>query len=363
MDTVAALAAAEPELTPVAVVDELQLERNLAGMAAISAAAGVALRPHAKTHKSTFVASRQLAHGAVGLTVATLQEAEVFAAAGVEDILIAHPPVGTEKLRRLALLADRIPRLAVAVDSVAIAEAVPVSVEILWEVDSGGHRLGTLPGPATADSVLRMVAAIGGERVRGLMTHGGHAYRVAGPSRLREAAEEEAGALLDSAQRLREQGFGCRVLSVGSTPTAAWVPRLGGITEMRPGTYAFYDANQVGLGSAREADCALAVVATVVSVHPDRAVVDAGSKALSTDLRVAGLEGHGLVLGHPELVLERLSEEHGVLVGEGVGTLQIGARLVIIPNHVCTTVNLNSELLFFGAEEPRWEPVGARGWR
>jgi D-serine deaminase-like pyridoxal phosphate-dependent protein len=206
MNAEAALAAAAEELTPIAVVDELQMERNLAAMAANAAAARLRLRPHAKTHKSVFIARRQLAHGAAGMTVDALQEAD-FAQAGVEDILVAHPPVGPEKLRRLTELAERVPRLATAIDSVEVAIPVPQSVEILWEVDSGLHRMGTAPGPETVEAVLGLVAKIGGDRIRGLMTHGGHAYRATDEDACQRAADEEAGALIESAAQLARQGL------------------------------------------------------------------------------------------------------------------------------------------------------------
>lgn len=363
MELEAALAAAAAELTPVAVVDEAQLERNLRAMARHAAEAGKKLRPHAKTHKSAFVARRQIAHGAVGLTVATIQEAEVFASAGIEDILIAHPPVGPEKLRRLGRLAGRVPRLAVAIDDVGTGTTLPAAVEVLWEVDSGLHRMGTPPGPGTVEPLLELAHLIGARRIRGLLTHGGHAYRAEDPAGRERAADEEGGALTLTDALLREAGFRCRVLSIGSSPTAPSAGRQQGINEIRPGTYVYNDANLVALGAARLEDCALAVVATVISSQDGRAVVDAGSKALSSDLRVPGLEGFGMVLGHPGLRLDRLSEEHGVLVGQGTRDLAIGQRLAIVPAHVCTTVNLHPDLLFFGAGKRRWEPVSARGWR
>jgi D-serine deaminase-like pyridoxal phosphate-dependent protein len=356
VDRELALAASDRFETPVAVVDERVMEANLAAMAALSTTAGLGLRPHAKTHKSPFVASRQLAHGARGLTVATLREAEVFADAGATDLLIAHPPVGEPKLRRLRALAGRDLRLAVAVDDARLAAVLPESVEVLWEVDSGLHRIGTAPGPDTLDGVLSLVATLGEGRFRGLITHGGHAY---GGDRER-AAREERGSLLDSAELLRAHGIEVRELSVGSTPTAGFAARGSGLTEIRPGTYVLGDANQVTLGSQRLRDCALGVVATVVSTPAGRAVLDAGSKALSADLRVPGLDGHGIVLGRPGCRLEQLSEEHGVLVGEDLPGL--GERVVVVPAHACTTVNLHPELLFAGPA-PHWEPVAARGWR
>lgn len=358
------LAASEGHITPLAVVDEDVRERNLKRMQDRANAHGLRLRPHAKTHKSSFVAARQIAHGAVGLTAATMQEADVFAAAGVGDLLLAHPPAGEPKLRRLRELATRVPRLAVAIDTIELAEALPELVEMLWEVDTGLHRLGTTPGESTLKAVRRLVEVVGPERFRGLMTHGGHSYRATDDAQLTAAAQDESGGLVESARLIRAAGIEVRELSIGSTPTAAHVEVAGGVTEMRPGTYVYGDANQVTLGTQALQDCALAVVATVVS-RPERtrAVLDSGSKSLPADLRVAGLNGYGIVLGHPGVTLDRMSEEHGVLVSEAAIDLGVGDRVAIIPAHACTTVNLHPALLVIGGSQTRWEPVDARGWR
>jgi D-serine deaminase-like pyridoxal phosphate-dependent protein len=329
-----------------------------------AAAHGLRLRPHAKTHKSAYVALRQIAHGAVGLTAATMREAEVFASAGVHDLLIAHPPVGEQKLRRLHGLAARVSRLAVAIDTVELAESLAPSIEVLWEVDTGLHRLGTAPGGPTLEAVKRLVDVIGRDRFRGLMTHGGHSYRSTDDAQLTAAARDESGGLVESARLIRDAGIEVRELSVGSTPTAAHVEVAGGVTEMRPGTYVYGDANQVALGSQAVEDCALAVVATVVS-RPERtrAVIDAGSKALSADLRVGGLAGYGIILGHAGVKLDRMSEEHGVLVSHDSIDVRVGDRVAVIPAHACTTVNLHPALLVIHESGARWEPVDARGWQ
>ncbi len=358
------IAASEEHVTPLGVVDEEVRERNLRRMQGSADAHGLRLRPHAKTHKSGFVALRQIAHGARGLTAATMREAEVFAAAGVRDLLIAHPPVGETKLVRLRALAARVDRLAVALDMVEVAESVPAQVELLWEVDTGLHRLGTAVGAPTVEAVKRLLARVGERRFRGLMTHGGHAYRATGAPEVKAAAEDEAHGLVETASLLRDAGIEVRELSIGSTPTAHFVDSARGVTEMRPGTYVYGDANMVQLGTQTLEDCALVVIATVVS-RPERtrAVIDAGSKALPADLRVAGLNGFGIVLGHPELTLERLSEEHGVLVSGAPFELRLGERVAVVPAHACTTVNLHPELLVVGDGAGRWEPVDARGWR
>src|SRR5256885_1962315 len=337
MDVERILAASEDIITPVAVVDEEVVERNLARMAKLAAENHVKLRPHAKTHKSAYLAKRQMAHGAVGLTCATFTEAEVFADAGVDDLLIAHPPVGRPKLERLAALAARVKRLAVSLDDVGIAKTLPPSVDVLWEVDPGQHRIGTLPGEPTVKAVEELVRAIGEERFRGLITHGGHVYAATNQRERQLAAEQENQAVTATAEMLRQAGIDVRELSVGSTPTAGLALR-GGITEIRPGTYIYGDANQVTLPSQRIEDCALAVVATVVSTPAlERAVVDAGSKALSADLRVPGLNGYGLGLGHDDVTVARLSEEHAVLTRPHQTGLSVGDRMAIVPAHVCTT--------------------------
>src|SRR5436853_1651293 len=200
------LAATEDIITPVAVVDEEVVERNLTRMAKLAADHHVKLRPHAKTHKSAYMAQCQMAHGAVGLTCATFAEAEVFADAGIDDLLIAHPPVGRPKLERLAALASRVKRLAVSLDDVGIAKSLPSDVEVLWEVDPGQHRIGTVPGEPTVIAVRELVKAIGDTRFRGLITHGGHVYAATNQYERQIAAAQENEAVAGTAEMLRRAG-------------------------------------------------------------------------------------------------------------------------------------------------------------
>ena len=193
------LAATEGVITPVAVIDDDVVERNLARMAKLASDHNVRLRPHAKTHKSGEMARRQMAHGAIGLTCATMTEAEVFAAAGVNDLLIAHPPVGQAKLDRLSGIAERVGRLAVSLDDVGIASGLPKAVDVLWEVDPGQHRIGSPPGAPTARAVKHLVEVIGTERFRGLITHAGHAYAATNLEERQRAADQESGSLLATA--------------------------------------------------------------------------------------------------------------------------------------------------------------------
>ena len=342
------LAAAASYTTPLAVVDETVMRANITGMQTLAHNVGAALRPHAKTHKSARVAQLQLQAGARGLTVATLREAEYFAQMNVADLLLVQPPVGTPKRTRLAALAERVSRLAVAVDSLEAALQVPTTVELFWEVDTGHHRLGTLPGPPTVEAVRRLVDHIGIERFR----------------EQRAVAYQEIGLLQETADLLRGLQIEVRELSIGSTPTAGFAAEVQQMSEMRPGVYVYGDANQVTLGSRSLDQCALGVVATVVSTPArDRAVIDAGTKALSVDEEVPGLIGFGLVSDHPGVFLERLSEEHGMLVSERDSGLRIGDRVIIIPVHCCTTVNIHEQVLMVSATgTATWDKTGARGW-
>jgi D-serine deaminase-like pyridoxal phosphate-dependent protein len=360
------LAAAERFATPLAAVDVSAMEANLTAMQARAAALGWSLRPHAKTHKSAAVARRQVAHGARGLTAATLHEAEVVAAAGLDDLLLAHPPVGRAKRERLAALTPKLRRFAVSVDSLDAVRGLPAEVEVLWEIDSGQHRLGTPPGDASVAGVLQLIDVIGVERFRGLLTFPGHAYAAQGDGALDEVAAAEKEALLGTSDLLVARGVPVRELSLGSTPTMARHAAGGEHTgvEARPGVYVYGDAQQMALGTMTAEACALAVIATVVST-PDRrrAVIDAGSKALAADVSVAGLRGFGSVVGREDLLLERMSEEHGVLTATTPTGLSIGDRVAVIPAHCCTTINLHPAVLMVEEASAWWDPVAARGWQ
>ena len=344
--------------TPAVVVDAERVERNLSRMADAAAAAGVALRPHAKTHKCLPIARRQLSHGAVGLTVATLLEAELFASDGCPSVFIAYPlwPGSGDRGAGLAVLRSRT-SLRVGVDSetaaAALADVAP-GLEVLIEVDSGQHRSGV-----AVDQVAPLAASCArlGLRVVGAFTHPGHAYGA--PSAAGDAAADERAALAAAGDALASVVDGAPVLSGGSTPTAA-AGLAAPLTEVRPGTYVFGDRQQMHLSGLDADDVALVVAARVVSApRPGEAVLDAGSKALSSD-RPAWLTGHGLILEAPGATIASLSEEHAV-VRELTTPLKVGDLVRVIPNHVCTVVNLTSELVVVsgGAVIDRWA-VSAR---
>lgn len=346
--------------TPALVVDLDTLVSNIDAMASRLAAKGVNLRPHAKTHKSPKIARLQIDHGAHGLTVATLAEAEVFAADGFDDIFIAYPlyAVGS-KASRLHELGSTI-RLSVGVDSidgarVLAAAAGDADLTVLIEVDSGQHRTGV--GPRSVVDLARGCGELGLD-VGGVFTHGGHSYR---PSAAPGAAADESRALGLAVEYLAAAGLSAGRVSAGSTPTAV-ASATGSVTEERPGTYVFNDRQQLALGTATPDDVAVAIAATVVSTAvAGQAVVDAGSKALASD-RPDWLTGHGVVpeLGDAQIV--GISECHGLVqLGERAAP-RIGSVVRVVPNHICTAVNLFDHYIVVSGGEivDRW-PVAARG--
>ncbi|MFF7992577.1 alanine racemase [Kitasatospora xanthocidica] len=354
--------------TPCVLVDQDVLERNIERMAAALRAKGLRLRPHAKTHKMPEIAARQLAAGAVGLTVATIGEAEVFAEHGATDLFIAYPlwigPRQAERLRRIATTA----RIAIGTDSVEAAEETgrhlgdaAGRIEVLVEIDSGHHRSGV--GPSQAVEVAR-AAARAGLRVAGVFTFPGHGYAPQMPAK---AAAQEERALGDAAEALAAAGFEVTRVSGGSTPTAE-LTGTSAITEARPGVYVFGDAQQLELGRCSVESIALTVAATVVSRHegdgatPRRVVVDAGSKVLGGD-RAAWATGFGRLMDHPDARVTALSEHHATVVWPADGDLPaLGTRLRVIPNHVCVAVNLVDDVAVVrdGKLVDRWR-VAARG--
>jgi D-serine deaminase-like pyridoxal phosphate-dependent protein len=331
--------------TPQLVVDVDRLDGNVRRMAEAVAAAGVDLRPHAKTHKLIEVARRQLAAGARGLTVAKLGEAEVFAAHGVDDLFVAYPLWGPAKWERLCALAERV-EVRVAADSFAVVEGLAgaaarrgLTVPVRIEVDTGFGRCG-VQGPAEARALAERIAPLRGVRVVGVMSFAGQTY-AAGPEAVRAAAVADAERAVAAAQAIRAAGIDAPEVSVGSTPAASHVAALPEITEIRPGTYVFSDRDQAALGWGTLDDCALTAVATVVSrPTPTRAVIDAGTKTLTSD-RAHLADGWGAVVGEPEWRIVSLSEEHGVLeVPAGHGPA-VGQPLEVIPNHACGALNLH----------------------
>ena len=356
--------------TPRVVIDRGILQANISRMAGRAAAAGVALRPHVKTHKMPQVARMAAEAGAVGVQVAKLGEAEVMADAGFDDILVAYPIVGEAKLLRLAALARRT-QITVSLDSATVAEGISramvdhgTSCRLLVEVDTGLHRIGVQPSEALA--LARVIARLPAVELVGVLTHEGHIYTAAGDvAEMERMTREACRTVLDVAGQIRAAGLAAPVVSVGSSGTARFGMAVPGITEVRPGTYVFNDLTQVELGAARESDIAACVVATVVSrPAADRAVIDAGTKTLSSDQRIVRTteRSFGRLAAWPDTWIVRASEEHGVLGLPADSPLKIGDRVAVLPNHICSVINLHDEVLV--AEEgriiDRWA-IAARG--
>ncbi|MCA1725616.1 MAG: alanine racemase, partial [Thermomicrobia bacterium] len=268
--------------TPSVIVDVDLLERNIAEMAAVARAAGVQLRPHIKTHKSPRIARMQLEAGAVGITCAKLGEAEVMAEGGITDIFVCYPLVTAMKVRRLAALARR-PGMTVStiVDSpegVAVLSSIfagePAPLEVLVKVDAGLGRVGVAPGDTTV-ALAQRVADAPGLRFGGICMHEGQTYKYPDSEERAEAGRAAARSLIATARALDAVGLPPARVSSGSTPGGPATASVAGITEMRPGNYAFYDAMQVGLNVVPPERCALRVLVTVVShTARDRAVMD-----------------------------------------------------------------------------------------
>lgn len=353
--------------TPAVLVDLDRMERNLDVAGAYAASHGLALRPHVKTHKATVVAQAQLARGARGLTCATPFEAEVMSAV-CDDILVAYPPVGALRARRISSLPPGV-RVTVALDSAhavdeiaAAARAAGRTVYVYVELDLGMHRVG-VPGVDDAVALAGRVQAARGLEFDGIAFYPGHVREPVGEQ---DAKLHVLGDALEHAlARFGDAGVMPRVVSGGSTPTLWRTHELPGVTEFRPGTYVYNDRTTAAIGACALEDCALTVLATVVSTAvPGQAVIDAGTKSLGRE-PVRGVEGEGFgqLLDHPDVVVAKLSEEHGVLDLERSNWRpQVGERVRIVPNHVCIVVHLQD--LVFGvrgdAVVSSW-PVAARG--
>lgn len=339
-------------------------------MQAAATAAGFRLRPHTKTHKSPIVARWQLDRGAVGICCAKLGEAEVFAAAGFTDIRLPYPINPSNADRVLALL-DRT-RLSFIVDHPAVAKqwsetmtAAGRAVDILVKIDVGFHRCGIDPDSRDTLNVILGIAALPGLNFRGLLSHAGQAYHAHSENELRTMAEAEAQTMRDLAERCRKEGTPVEEVSAGATPPARFSLQQQGFTEYRPGNYAYFDRTQVALGAATVDDCALTVVTTVVSKPAkDRIILDSGSKTLTSDgaRGFTPAPGYGSVLGHDNLLIERLSEEHAtVKVVNGVTALEPGDRVRIVPNHSCPVSNLTSQAWLLDGDAVEPLPIAARG--
>jgi D-serine deaminase-like pyridoxal phosphate-dependent protein len=355
--------------TPALLVDLAATDRNIERLLARFRGGPVAVRPHLKTVKSPRFAQRLLAAGASGVCVAKLSEAEVMAAAGVEDILITTELAGAPKLARLVALLREHSQVKVVVDSAAVADGLDRALagagliaEVLLDLDVGQHRCGVLPGRPALE-LARELRSRPSLRLIGVQGYEGHLQLCADATARERQCRDALAMLADTAQALRADGHEIRIVTTGGTGTALICKTCPGITEVQPGSFVFMDAAyRRVLGNLYEP--ALRVLTTVISrPRPGEAVVDAGLKSLSTD------SGFAEPKHHPDMAYRPAGDEHGILAwdplrrGEASAPeLVVGDRLELIPSHIDTTVNLHDEyhVSVDGRAYQVW-PVSARG--
>lgn len=367
--------------TPAALVELDVLERNCARMAERVTRLGARLRPHVKTHKTVEAARLSVRGHFGGVTVSTLAEARALLAAGVRDLVWAVP-VALDKLDEVCELSARAERFAVLVDHPRSAAALDEcsrarrrALDVFLKVDCGYHRAGVDPLAHESVELARFLAAAPSLRLRGVLTHAGHAYDARDSAELRAIARQEREVIVAFAERLRAAGVAVAEVSLGSTPTLSVAEDLSGVTEVRPGNYVFHDAFQAALGSCTLADAAFSVLASVIGCYPARRelVLDCGALALSKDSGPRHVDprcGFGVLVDldgsvRSELELVALSQEHGKVrvAGDADGSrLTPGAKLRVIANHSCLAAAAHERFFVVRGSEvvDEWRPV--RGW-
>lgn len=353
--------------TPAVLVDLDTVERNIKRFAEKNARCGIAHRPHIKAHKSIFLAKKQLELGCRGITCAKLSEALVMAQGGIDDILVAFPIIGADKLDLLNQLLQ-FAKVTTIVNSAAgahglsgLGEQRGSPVPVLIEID-GGIQRGGLPPMQPALEFAQKIASLPGIAIQGLLYYGGTIYGCRTDAEIIECVKKGRAEVLGTADLLRRHGFQMDYLSVGSSYSARFPEYLEGMTEVRAGNYIFGDNSQLCSGLIREEDCALRVISTVVS-RPDQnsAIIDAGSKALTSD-QGAFTKGFGYIAEAPEAELYKLNEEHGFVRSQAPLNWEIGQKIAIIPNHACVICNLNDEVYGVrGGKLERMIRIDARG--
>jgi len=363
----------DDRLTPYIEIDAQRLETNLLSMQEKASRAGVTLRPHIKTHKSLYIARRQRSLGACGITVSKPSEGEVFIRGGERDILLAYPVIRAESIAPLLRLAAqhqaKVTLIADAPHGVAaIAEALrqqpDADAGVAIKVDVGLHRIGVDP---QRDDALRVAQAIQAARLRfaGLVSHAGHAYGAGDRDAIAEIALQEARLMQHVQEQLRAAGFANCPVSVGATPTALAAPVAEGTDEIRPGNYALLDLTACRLGLSRVDELALSVIVRVVAVNRHFAIIDAGSKMLSSDKGPHGTNASGFGVAVDEngvcYEVSKLSEEHGFIVWQDSAP-RVGALLRIYPNHSCAVMAQSDSYVLRHADgRAEIQPIEARG--
>jgi D-serine deaminase-like pyridoxal phosphate-dependent protein len=358
--------------TPCLVLDAAKFRHNLAVMRAHLAQLGVGFRPHLKTAKSIDVARIAMPTVEGPAMVSTLREAEYFADGGVRDMTYGVGIVPA-KLPRVSALRARGVDLSIILDSIEQAQAVAAHVAasgdrlpVLIEVDADGHRSGVAPDDADLLVTIGNILVEGGAELRGVLLHAGDSYGLSDPDALAAAAENERQAAVAAATILRTAGLPAPVVSIGSTPTARFARDLTGVTEVRAGVFMFGDLYQAGVGSVRQDDIAVSVLASVIGHQRAKGwiLVDAGWMAMSRDRSTAKQavdQGYGVVCdlsGRPyaDLIMVDTNQEHGVIAlrpgsAATLPDLPVGARVRILPNHSCAT----------GAQHDRYHIMGEAG--
>ena len=342
--------------TPSLVLDIDILKANVNELLKICHSHGVSLQPHAKTHRTPEIGLLQQELGCDGLCVAKVGEAEGFANAGVKKITVAYPVIGASKVERARVLSTSID-LTLAVDSVAGAKSIgevfaahSQVCSVLLIIDTGLGRDGVLP--ADAPKIAQAINSVPGVKVVGVMTHEGTVYGAPDKVSMIAAAKKVSEMMVETSQAINSAGVEVSRVSMGSSASARVAATVTGVNQIRPGIFAFNDLGQIALGNATLQSCAVRILSTVVSRPTSTtAVIDAGSKSLSADLLPAKehrdeYPGHGMIIGKNGWIIERLSEEHGMLTWMGDGepsSLDIGEQIQIIPNHVCTTFSSLNE--------------------
>ena len=355
--------------TPCLVIDIDILKKNIKRMGDYCKNANINLRPHIKTHKIPEIAKMQIESGAVGITSAKVSEAEVMSDAGITDILIAYPVFGEQKLKKLMNLTEKT-KITVAVDSEIVAENISKiaahgnTIGILVEANVGMNRCGWEIGEDFLNAAKR-IKDMPGLDLKGVMIYPGQVSK----RLLNYSLDDEIEKLQEDLDKIYDlfnsANIEIKVLSGGSTPSAFISHKIKGLTEIRPGTYVYNDMNVVRFGRIKEEDCALKVLTTVVSTTvKNQIIVDAGSKTMSSDAaQPQGSIGFGKVFGFDNLFINKMNEEHGYIdISESQNKFKIGDKLMIIPNHVCTTNNMHNEAFGVknGTVELTWQ-IPARG--
>ncbi|MEA4890034.1 MAG: alanine racemase [Clostridiaceae bacterium] len=353
--------------TPAVVAELDQVEENIRDMVRMNAEQGIRVRPHIKPHKSCYLARLQLSLGCRGITCAKLGEAEVMADCGIRDILIAFPLIGKDKMERLGALMQKADMMTIVNSETGAAQLsdlglrIGKKVRVLIEIDGGINRGGLKPGePAVA--FARAIGHHQGIEIIGLLYYGGTIYSETTLEGFDRVTRLEHDNVLETAALLRQAGFTMEILSGGSSYSSKRPQFLNGITEVRPGHFIFNDAGQLVSGFATERQCALRVVATVVCVNDEHhAIIDAGSKTLTTDL-CGHRAGYGYVAGRGDILIAKLNEEHGFIESEHPLGYKIGDKIAIIPNHACVIPNLADEIYGFrNGKMERMIRIDARG--